>query len=83
MQASFPVNCLHHYKLEILNLFDLELHMMKAKPISNNKSKVLLSELKKFKSQSIFVLEYKKRNDGKIFHSSDKLNLLVKIGLLE
>ena len=46
---------------------------MKTKPISKNKLKVLLSELKKFKSQSILVLEYKKRNNGKIFHSSYKL----------
>ena len=33
----------------------------------------MLSELKKFKVQSILVLEYKKRNDHKIFHSSHKL----------
>ena len=33
----------------------------------------MLSELKKFKIQTILVLEYKKRNDHKIFHSSFKL----------
>ena len=38
-----------------------------------NKFKELLSELKKFKVQTILVLEYKKVNDRKIFHSSDKL----------
>ena len=32
-----------------------------------------LSELKKFKVQTILVLDYKKRNDRKIFHSSAKL----------
>ena len=32
-----------------------------------------LSELKKFKVQSILFLQYKKRNDHKIFHSSAKL----------
>ena len=38
-----------------------------------NKLKELLSELKKFKIQTILVLEYKKRNDRKIFDSSAKL----------
>ena len=38
-----------------------------------NKLKELLSELKKFKVQAILVLDYKKRNDCKIFHSSAKL----------
>ena len=33
----------------------------------------MLSEVKKFKVQTILVLEYKKRNDCKIFHSSTKL----------
>ena len=62
-----------------------------------NKLKEFLSELKKFKVQTILVLDYKKRNDHKIFHSSAKLTasdsdkfkalwqkqkiMLVKIGL--
>ena len=33
----------------------------------------MLSELKKFKVQSMLALEYRKRNDYKIFHSSAKL----------
>ena len=33
----------------------------------------MLSESKKFKVQTILVLDYKKRNDRKIFHSSAKL----------
>ena len=37
-----------------------------------SKLKELLSELKKFKVQTILVLDYKKRNDRKIFHSSTK-----------
>ena len=37
-----------------------------------NKLKELLSELKKFKVQKILVLDYKKRNNNKIFHSSAK-----------
>ena len=38
-----------------------------------SKLKELLSELKKFKVQTILVVEYKKRNDFNIFHSSAKL----------
>ena len=38
-----------------------------------NKLKELLSELKKFKVQTILVLDYKKRNDSKISHSSAKI----------
>ena len=38
-----------------------------------NKLKEFLSELKKFKILTILVLEYKKRNNSKIFHSSTKL----------
>ena len=38
-----------------------------------NKLKELLSELKKFTVQTILVLDYKRRNDRKIFHSSAKL----------
>ena len=38
-----------------------------------NKLKGLLSASKKFKVQSILVLEHQKRNDHKIFHSSTKL----------
>ena len=38
-----------------------------------NKLKELLSELKKFKVQTILVLGYNKRNDCKIFHSSAQL----------
>ena len=35
--------------------------------------KELLTELKKLKAQPVLVLDYKKRNDCKIFHSSTKL----------
>ena len=33
----------------------------------------MLTEFKKFKAQTVLVLDYKKRNDCKIFHSSAKL----------
>ena len=38
-----------------------------------NKLKDLLSKLRKFKVQTILVLDYKKGKDFKIFHSSTKL----------
>ena len=56
-----------------MNRFDPELQLINTKPIMKNKLKELLSELQKFKVQIILVLDYKKRNDRKIFHSSIKL----------
>ena len=38
-----------------------------------NKLKELLSELKNFKVQAILVLQYKKKNNRKIFYSCNKL----------
>ena len=38
-----------------------------------NKLIGFLSELKKFEVQTVLVLDYKKRNDCKIFHSGTKL----------
>ena len=38
-----------------------------------NKLKELLSELKKFKVQTILILKYKKRTDRKMFDSNAKL----------
>ena len=49
-------------------LFDLELQ-----PMIRNKLNKLLSALKTCKVQTILVLEYKKRNYRKIYHSSVKL----------
>ena len=73
VQSNSSDNCVHHYNVEILNLFDPELQLINTKPMIKNKLKELLSELKKFKVQTILVLDYKKRNDRKIFHSSAKL----------
>ena len=53
--------------------FDPDLQLINTKPVIKNKLKVLLSELKEFKVQTILVLDYEKRNDCKIFHSSAKL----------
>ena len=56
-----------------MNLFDRELWLINTKPVNKIKLKEQLSELKKFKAQTILVLDYKKRNDCKIIHSSTKL----------
>ena len=45
---------------EILNLFYLELQVINTKPVIKSNLKDLLGELKKFKDQTIFVLEYEK-----------------------
>ena len=56
--------------VEILNIFYLKLQLINTKSMIKNKLKELISELKKFKVQTILVLDYKKRNNRKIFHSS-------------
>ena len=73
VKSNSSDNCIHHYNVITLNLFDPELQLINTKPVIKNKLKELLSKLKKFKAQSILVLDYKKRNDFKIFHSSFKL----------
>ena len=73
MQLNSSGICIHHYNVETLNIFDPELQLINIKPMTKNKSKKLSSELKKFKFQTILVLDYKKRNDHKIFHLSAKL----------
>ena len=45
-------NCVHHYNVEILNLFDSELLLIIIKLMIKNKLKELLSELEKFKVQT-------------------------------
>ena len=60
MQSDSSDNCIHHYNVEILNLFDPELQLINTKPKIKNKLKELLSELKKLKVQTILILEYKK-----------------------
>ena len=70
MQSNSSDKYVHHYNIEILNLFDPELQQINTKPIIKNKIKSFLSELKKFKVQTILVTEYKKRNDLKIFQLS-------------
>ena len=73
MQSNSSGNCIHHYNVEILNLFDPVLQLLNTKPVIKNKLKELLIELKKFKVQTILALDHEKRNDRKIFHSSTEL----------
>ena len=73
MQSNSSDRYGHRSSIDILNLFDAELQVINTKPMIENKLKEFLSELKKFKLQMISILEYKKRNDCKIFHSSTNL----------
>ena len=73
MQSNSFDICVNCYDFEILNLFDPELQMINTKPMTKNKFKKLLSELKKLKVQTILILDHKKINNHKIFHSSSKI----------
>ena len=55
-----------------MTIFYPELQLTYTKAIIKNNLKELLADLK-FKVQTILVLEYNKRNDHKIFHSSAKV----------
>ena len=73
MRSSSSDNCMHRHNMEDLNISDPEIWQINTKPTIKTKLKQWLSELKIFKVQTILVLEYKKINDRKIFHSSTKL----------
>ena len=73
VKSSPSDNGVHHYNADILNLIDPELQLINTKPVIKNKLKELQSELKKFKVQTILVLDYKKINNCKIFRLSIKL----------
>ena len=73
VQPSSSDNCTHRYNGEIFKIFYSELQLINTKSIIRNKLKKLLNELKKFKVQTILVLDYKKRNDCKIFYLYVKL----------
>ena len=68
MQSNSFDNCIHRYNVDILNLFDPELQLIKNKPVIKNKLKEFLNELKRFKVQAILVLDYKKRNDRSVLN---------------
>ena len=55
-QSNSSDKYLHRYNIEILNLFHPELQLINTKPMIKNKLKELLSELKKFKVQTILLV---------------------------
>ena len=57
MKSSSSDNGVHHYNADSLNLIDPELQLIDTKPVIKNKLKELQSELKKFKVQTILVLD--------------------------
>ena len=73
VQSSSSDNCVHHYNVEILNLFDPELQLINPKPLIDSKLKELLNKLKKFEFHTTLVLDYNKLNNRKIFYRSAKL----------
>ena len=60
-----------------MNLFDPDLQLINTKPMIKKNIKELLRELKNFKFQTESILEYKKRNDCKVFHWSTNLTARV------
>ena len=72
VESIFSDNCVHHYNVDILNLFHPENHF-NSKAVVKNKLDELLNELKKFTFQTMSILHYKRRNDHEISHSSAKL----------
>ena len=72
MEANSSDNCIYRDNVEVLNIFDLELQLINTKPMIKNNLKELINALKKFEIQKKLVLDYKKRNDCKILHSSVK-----------
>ena len=61
MQSNFSDSCIHHYNVKIRHIFDAELQLINTKAMIKNKLKELLSELKKFKVQTILVSDYKRK----------------------
>ena len=61
MQSNYSDDCVHSYNIEILNLFDEEVHLINTNPMIKHKLKELLTGLKKFKFQIILILHNKKK----------------------
>ena len=61
MQSNSSDSCIHHYNVKIRHIFDAELQLINTKAMIKNKSKELLSELKKFKVQTMLVSDYKRK----------------------
>ena len=74
MQSNCSDNCIHCFNVDILSLFHTESKLINTKPVIKIKLKELLNELKKFKVQTMLVLNFKKINDHKISQFCTKLN---------
>ena len=61
VQSNSSDSCIHHYNVKIRHIFDAELQLINTKAMIKNKLKELLSELKKFKVQTILVSDYKRK----------------------
>ena len=68
VQSNSSDNSVYGYNM-ILNLFQ----RIQVKPRIKNKFRKLLGEMKMFKVKEVLILEYKKTNDHKTFHSCTKL----------
>ena len=55
MQPNSSGSYIHHYNVEFLNHFDPKLQLINTKPVIKKNLKELLSQLKKFKVQTILV----------------------------
>ena len=49
VESDSSDNCIHHYNVEILHLFDPELQLININPVIKSKVKELLSALKNLK----------------------------------
>ena len=58
VESNYYDNCVHHYIVETSNLFDSELQWINTTEVIKNKFKKLLSKMKKFKVQTMWVKVY-------------------------
>ena len=54
-QSNTSDNCVHHFNVEILNLFDPKLQLINTKPRIKSNLNEQLSEFKQFEVQTILV----------------------------
>ena len=73
VQSNSSDNSIHRFNVENLNTFDPELQLINTKPIIKNKWKGNLNELKKFKVETIIVLDY---NNKKIIIIKSSIEVL-------
>lgn len=72
--GCYQVHLTTVYVIIISIFFDLELQLISTKPVVKKKLKDLLGQLKKFKIQTVFFLEYKKIDDQKAMRKIFRLH---------